>query len=76
MTQLSPHLTRESWLFQLFSSKAACEGGVIRRQRRDVERLVGMDRFRAELARRGFHAFENAGQIVVFCNQQPVYVIR
>jgi len=76
MTQLSPHLTPEKWLFQLFSSKAACDGGVIRRQARDVERLVGRQRFEAELARRGFHAVENAGQIVIFCNQQPVRVIR
>ena len=58
MTQLSPSLTPEKWLFQLFSSKAACTGGVIRRQARDVERLVGRTRFEAELARRGFHAVE------------------
>ena len=76
MTQLSPHLTAEKWLFQLFSSKAACDGGVICRQARDIERLVGMQRFEAELDRRGFHAVQNAGQLVVFCNQQPVSVIR
>lgn len=76
MTQLSPHLTPEKWLFQLFSSKAACEGGVIRRQSRDVERLVGRARFEAELLRRGYHAVENSGQIVIFCNQQPIRVTR
>lgn len=76
MTQLSPHLTPENWPFQLFSSRAACEGGVIRRQSRDVERLMGRARFEAELLRRGHHAVENAGQIVIFCNQQPIRVIR
>jgi len=76
MTQLSPNLSPEKWLYQLFSSRAACEGGVIRRQSRDIERLVGRMRFEAELTRRGFHAVENAGQIVIFCNQEPVRVIR
>ncbi|MDX2482261.1 MAG: N-(5'-phosphoribosyl)anthranilate isomerase [Pseudodonghicola sp.] len=76
MTQLSPHFTPEKWLLQLFSSKAACAGGVIRRQTRDGERLIGRTQFEAELARRGFHAVENADQIVIFCNQQPVRVIR
>lgn len=76
MTRLAPPLCPENWLLQLFSSRAACEGGVIRRKTRDVERLVGRARFEAELARRGFHAVENAGQIVIFCNQDPIHVIR
>ncbi|GHG95382.1 hypothetical protein [Pseudodonghicola xiamenensis] len=76
MTQLSPGLSPERWLYQLFSSRAACEGWVIRRQTRDVERLVRRTQFETELARRGFHAVENGGQIVIFCNQEPVRVIR
>lgn len=75
MNVLSAHMAPENWLLQFFSSKAACEGGVIRRKVQDVERLVGMNRFRRELQRRGFHAVENSGQIIVFCNQQPVRVI-
>ncbi|WP_323370643.1 hypothetical protein [Sulfitobacter sp. F26204] len=56
----------------MFSSRAAATGGVVRRKRRDVERYVGIDEFKDELRRRGFHAIENAGQIVIFCNQEPV----
>lgn len=68
-------LSPEAWVTHLFSSKAAREGSVIRRKVRDIERYVGRDRFEGELRRRGFHAIENAGQVIIFCNQEPVQTI-
>ena len=68
-------ITPERWLEQLFSSRAARSGGVVRRSVRDVERLIGRARFRAELERRGFRAVENAGQFVIFCNRAPVRIL-
>lgn len=59
----------------LFASKAARDGAVIRRKLRDIDRFVGRDRFLRELARRGYHAVENAGQLVIFCNSEPVRVV-
>lgn len=56
----------------LFGTQAAREGAVIRRQIRDVERYVGRDAFLAEMQRRGFPVVENAGQFVVFCNNEPI----
>ena len=70
-TRSSP-LSPEIWLHDLFSSKAVNQGGVIRRKARDVERFAGMERFMAEVDRRGFQVAENAGQIVIFCNRSPV----
>ncbi|NKX46374.1 N-(5'-phosphoribosyl)anthranilate isomerase [Roseicyclus persicicus] len=67
-----PSLDAEAWLLHLFSSRAAREGGVVRRKTRDVERIVGWPRFRAELRRRGYRAFLNGGQVVVFCNAAPI----
>lgn len=67
-----PVLTPEGHLLEVFSSKAACSGGVIRRKARDVDRLIGRDMFLREVQRRGFRAVENAGQIIVFCNAEPV----
>ena len=61
---------------QIFSSQAACDGGVVRRQRRDIERLVGWDAFEREIRRRGFSAVENAGQIVIFCNRDGLRLIK
>ena len=70
-TDTSP-LSPDMWLNDLFSSKAAQRGEVIRRKARDVERFVGMEKFMSELYRRGYRAAENSGQIVIFCNRAPV----
>ena len=67
----NPHDT-EQYLLHLFSSKAARDGAVIRRRSADIERFLGRERFLDEVARRGFTALENAGQIIVFCNAEPV----
>lgn len=69
---LSAHLSPDLWIEQIFSSRAAAKGGVVRRKRRDVERLVGMSRFKQELKRRGYTALTNAGDIIIFCNQDPI----
>ena len=57
---------------RLFGSRAAQSGAVVRRQVRDVERYVGRDAFLAEPKRRGFPVIENAGQFVIFCDQEPI----
>jgi len=65
---LSPNV----WMQDLFASKAAQRGQVIRRKKRDIERIVGLEVFANEVARRGYLAVENAGQVIVFCNREPV----
>lgn len=75
MNTLPSPLSPQAWMIDLFSSRAAREGAVIRRKLRDIERYVGRETFLRELRRRGFHAVENAGQIVIFCNQEPVRIL-
>lgn len=70
-SNLTP-FTPEGWIAHLFAAQAARDGGVIRRQIRDVERYVGRDVFLAEMRRRGFPVVENAGQFVIFCNREPI----
>ncbi len=60
----------------LFSSKAARNGAVIRRKLRDIDRYVGLERFSQELARRGYQAVMNAGQMVIFCNREPIHLLQ
>jgi hypothetical protein len=73
MKQRAPDkLSPEGWLLHMFSAQAAREGGVLRRQVRDIERYVGRDAFLAEMERRGFPVVENAGQFVIFCNREPI----
>jgi hypothetical protein len=62
----------EQWFDALFTSKAARDGWIMRRQLRDVVRYVGRERLAQEAARRGYHAIENAGQIVIFCIRDPI----
>lgn len=62
----------DQWFRHLFRAKSALDGGVVRRKLRDMEQMVGREVFEQELRRRGFSAVENAGQVVVFCNSEPV----
>jgi len=65
-------LSADTWLLHLFSSQAAREGSVIRRQVSDIDRYFGRGAFLAEMQRRGYPVVENAGQFVIFCNQEPI----
>lgn len=60
------------WLRNLFAAKAAQDGGVIRRKRTDVDRMVGRRAFIAEMRRRGFGVVENGNQYVIFCNREEL----
>ena len=71
MRNVPAPLSPEAWLVHLFSSQSARGGGIIRRQVRDIDRYLGRDAFLAEMRRRGFPVVENAGQFVIFCNQEP-----
>ncbi|WP_425101277.1 N-(5'-phosphoribosyl)anthranilate isomerase [Tropicibacter sp. S64] len=72
MGQPPDFIRPEDWLRTIFSARAAADGGVVRRKTRDIERIVGRERFASELARRGFSAVENGGQTVIFCNAEPI----
>lgn len=75
MSDICTLIAPEGWLFQMFSAKAAREGGIVRRSARSRKdrRPQGV---RRRTARRGYHAVENRGQIVVFSNDVSVTVIR
>ncbi len=75
MTTTLALIPPDIWMLQMFSTKTAREGGIVRRQIRDVERIVGRANFERELRRRGFHAVENAGQYVIFCNNEAVRML-
>ena len=76
MRPLPEHLTPEFWLAQFLGSGEARKGGVVKRQVRDVERLVGRTPFLMEAERRGFQVVENGRHFVVFCNRAPIRRVR
>ncbi|PIE15736.1 MAG: hypothetical protein CSA68_04845 [Rhodobacterales bacterium] len=52
MRQNFPFLQPDIWLQQIFDSRAARSGGIVRRKVRDVERILGRAAFIAEIQRR------------------------
>ena len=62
-------------MHQIFDARAARQGGVVRRKLADVERNIGRESFLHETRRRGYHAVENSGQVVIFCNNAPIRVL-
>lgn len=72
MKTAPPALSSERWLDDLFASGAARQGAVVRRKLRDIERFAGLEAFQREIARRGYRAYENSGQVVIFCNRSPI----
>lgn len=75
MESLPVHAAPEKWLAEIFSAKAAANGGVVRRSVAWVEREVGRQKMIAEVRRRGFHMIECGGQFIVICNGGGVRVI-
>ena len=75
MSQMQILLPPDIWMRKIFDAKAARDGTSVRRSLRDIDRIVGRARFFREITRRGYHAVENAGQVIIFCNNQPVTIL-
>jgi hypothetical protein len=75
MQYVTPQSRPDFWLSQMFSSKAAQKGAVIRRSIHWVEREVGQERFFDEVERRGYHLIRTADQFVVICHDGPVHIL-
>ena len=75
MTQiLRPHRA-EDWIAQLFATKSARSGGIVRRKIDWVDREIGRARFEAEARRRGFHCIEAGRQLIVVCTPDPIKIL-
>jgi len=65
----------DPWIDQLFSSKAARTGGVVRRSMSWVDREVGRERFMDEVRKRGFRLMRTADQFIVICHRGPIELV-
>jgi hypothetical protein len=75
MSYLRPIHRNDIWLHQIFSAKAATQGGVIRRNKLDVDRKVGRSRLELEVRRRGFHLVEAGEQFLIICDRGDIRII-
>lgn len=76
MTDLFRTLPPEIWFAQIFAAKAAQRGTVVRRSVRDVERVMGRDRFEQMIRQRGCRAIQNGSQYIICCNRDPIRIIE
>lgn len=63
-----------AWLQQWFSAQACSKGGIIRRNRRDIDRFTSMDAVIREVKKRKWHVVEIGDQVVVLCNDGDMKV--
>lgn len=63
-----------AWLEQWFSAQACRKGGIIRRQRRDIDNFTSMAQVIAEVKKRNWHVLEVGDQVVVLCNDGDMRV--
>jgi hypothetical protein len=57
---------------QIFEAASVRNGGIVRRARRDVDRLASLDEVIREAKRRGYHVLETGGQVVFLCHKGQV----
>lgn len=67
--------TPDSWIDQIFATKAARRGAVVRRSVAWVTREVGQDRFISEIRARGYHLVRTADQYIIICHAGPIDIL-
>lgn len=64
-----------AWVEQWFGSDAAKDGGVIRRQRRHVEKHASLDMVEKECRKRSWHLLLVGDQVVVICGRGSIELL-
>ena len=67
MTQHVPYA--DFHIAQIFGTRAARTGGVVRRKITWARREIGHDRLVQEVTQRGFHMITCGGQYVIICDR-------
>jgi len=66
---------KNEWIDQIFKSKQAHIGGIVRRSVMSVKRFATVKKLRNAVASRGFHMVRNGDQFVIFCNTQGLKIV-
>ena len=67
--------TPETWIDQIFGSKSARRGAVVRRSIAWVDREIGLERFFDDVRRRGYRLLRTADQFIVICHRGPIEIL-
>ncbi len=63
------------WIDQIFESRQAQLGGVVRRKTSSVRRFASEAELIDAVKHRGFHLILNGSQYVIFCNKADIRII-
>lgn len=55
-------------LEEMFSAQSAGKEGIIRRNKKHIERLIGFDALLQRVKREQFHLIETGEQYIIICN--------
>ena len=64
-----------AWANQIFNSKIAKRGGVVRRKIASIERYTSQDELKEECKKRGFHVVRHGDQWLIFCDEAEVKIV-
>ncbi|WP_085636628.1 hypothetical protein [Marivita geojedonensis] len=67
----SPRLNAP-WRDQLFNTRAAKQGGILRRNKHSINREIGVALLVAEVRARGFRLYEVGDDYVIVCHRRPI----
>ena len=65
-----------AWIDQIFQSKIAQRGGVVRRKLTSIEKYSSRAELRKESRRRGYHIVEHGDQWLIFCDLAHVRIVQ
>lgn len=68
-------LGKEVWIRQIFRSKAAQNGGVVRRSVDSVKQYATITALKAAVKAKGFHMLRSGDQYLIFCHTGHFKVI-
>lgn len=63
-----------NWILTIFDCDQARNGGIIRRNKKDIVKFATMDDLQDHVYAEGFHMVEGGGQVIIFCNISPIIV--
>jgi hypothetical protein len=64
-----------AWIDQIFDSKMAKAGGVVRKKVSSIDRFASRKELKAECERRGYHIVQHGDQWLIFCDAAQVKIV-
>lgn len=64
-----------AWVNQVFRSKIAKRGGVVRRKISSIEKFASCELVKAECREKGFHIVEHGDQWLIFCDKANLRIV-